>query len=283
MAAGNREVTLVRPPDALSGWDDESNAERYDQFTRAFPFYTAISQDLVSRADLGNRSIVVDLCGGTGATAAVALAAMPRHGRLISIDNARAMHTVGRRTRPDPRITWILANAEDVATAVAGPVDAVLCNAAIWKTDTTATFAAIKQILRPGGRFVFNIGGGFAGLTKDDHREGRAPSLTDLINAIAIRDYGYTPHADGNARPVLTAAIVEEQLRSTGLTVLATDVITQRGTVEEKRAWLSIPLFARPPGQLTHRQRMEILDLAYHEVDTNRRTTTQWLVVTTEA
>ncbi|GAB2937043.1 hypothetical protein GCM10027280_26490 [Micromonospora polyrhachis] len=72
---------------------------------------------------------------------------MPRRGRIISIDNAKAMHAVGRRTHTDPRITWILANAEDVATAVTGPVDAVLCNAAIWKTDTTTTFAAIKRIL----------------------------------------------------------------------------------------------------------------------------------------
>ncbi|MFF4822661.1 hypothetical protein ACFY20_06370 [Streptomyces sp. NPDC001312] len=35
---------------------------------------------------------------------------------------------------------------------------------AVWKTDTATVFAAVAHILRPGGRFVFNIGGGFAGV-----------------------------------------------------------------------------------------------------------------------
>lgn len=43
-----------------------------------------------------------------------------------------------------------------------------------------------------------------------------------------------------------------------------------QGTVEEKRAWQSIPLFARPPGQLTHVQRMEILQNAYNKMDKTR-------------
>nr|MDT0658727.1 methyltransferase domain-containing protein [Micromonospora sp. DSM 115978] len=273
----------MRPPDALIGWDEEDNAERYDQFTRNFPFYTTASRDLVTRAELSGKDIVVDLCGGTGATAAVALDAMPRHGRVITVDNAKAMHAVGQRTRADPRITWILANAEDAASAVTGPVDAVLCNAAIWKTDTTATFAAIKRILRPGGRFAFNIGGGFAGLTKPDRQEDGTPSLTELITAIAVRDYGYVPETGIDDRPVLTADIVHGQLRSAGFTILTTEVITQPGTVAEKRAWLSIPLFARPPRQLSHRQRMDILDRACRDVDPARGTTTQWLVITAEA
>ncbi|WP_326549982.1 class I SAM-dependent methyltransferase [Micromonospora sp. NBC_01813] len=273
----------MRPPDALGGWDEEDNAERYERFTRDFPFYRIASRDLVARADLSGADTVVDLCGGTGTTAVVALDAMPLHSRVITIDNAKAMHAVGQRSRTDPRITWLLANAEDAATAVAGPVDAVICNAAIWKTDTSATFAAVKRILRPGGRLAFNIGGGFAGLAKPDRQTGQTPSLTGMITEIAIRDYGYVPEAGRDDRPVLTATVVHEQLRSAGLTVLTTDVVTQPGTLEEKRAWLSIPLFARPPGQFSHRQRMEILDHAYREVDPTRGTSTQWLVVTAEA
>jgi hypothetical protein len=36
--------TPMRPPDALSGWDEQSNAELYDRFTRAFPFYAQTSR-----------------------------------------------------------------------------------------------------------------------------------------------------------------------------------------------------------------------------------------------
>lgn len=274
----------MRPPDALTGWDDLHNAELYDHFATTFPFYTDTSRDLVARANLRAADVVVDLCGGTGATADVILDTLPPHGRVISVDNAPAMHTVGRRVRTDPRITWVLSQAEDVAGAVIGPVDAVLCNAAIWKTDTPATFAAVRRLLRSGGRFVFNVGGGFAGL---DHPAGQpkpdTPSLNDLVNGIAVRDFGYVPEATSPGA-ILTAEVLAEQLRTAGFTRAAMDVVTHHGTMEEKRAWLSMPLFARPPGpQLTHAQRMQILDLAYRQADPKRQTTTRWLVVVADA
>src|SRR5262249_39544189 len=131
---------------------------------------TGTSRDLAVRADLGSKELAVDLCGGTGASAAVILDAMPAHGRVISADNSRAMEDVGRRNRADPRITWVISSAEDIAEHAPAPVDAVLCNAAIWKTNTPRTLAATKRILRPQGRLVFNIGGAFAGLAKDENQ-----------------------------------------------------------------------------------------------------------------
>ncbi len=275
----------MTPPDALTGWDDEDNAEMYDRFTREFPFYTQTSRDLAARADLGSKELAVDLCGGTGATAAVILDAMPAHGRVISADNSKAMQEAGRRNLTDSRITWVISSAEDIAEHVPPPVDTVLCNAAIWKTDTLRTFAAINGILRPGGRLVFNIGGAFAGLAKDEsQRSARTPSLNELITTIAVRDYGYKPQNEQRPGTGLTAATIHRQLRDAGFTVLAQDVITHHSTIEEKRSWLTIPVFARPPGgQLTYEQRMEILQRAYQQADKARVTVTRWLVVTAQA
>jgi SAM-dependent methyltransferase len=274
----------MRHPDAIVGWDDELNAELYDCFTRDHPFYADTSRALVARADLTGKQLVVDLCGGTGVTTAILLENMPPHGRVISLDSAKAMQTIGQRTLSDPRITWVVAKAEDVADHIPEPVDAVVCNSAIWKTDTPAVFTAVKRTLRPGGRFVFNIGGGFAGLTNLGDRETRTtPSLNDLITAIAVADYGYVPRRERDSSPVLTPATVEAQLTAAGFKLLASDTVTHTGTVEEKRDWLSIPLFARPPGQLIHAQRMEILQKAYDKVDKAQVNTTNWLVVTAEA
>jgi SAM-dependent methyltransferase len=281
---GAQKGSTMRPPDALTGWDDQHNAELYDRFTRDFPLYTQTSRDLAARADLDGSELAVDLCGGTGATAGVILDAMPPRGHVISVDASAAMQEAGRRSRPDPRITWVVSKAENLAERVAGPVDAVLCNAAIWKTDTPATFTAVRRVLRPGGRFVFNIGGGFAGLTGDeDQRPRRTPSLSDLISAIAVRDYGHVPQEGQAPQEALTAEIVQRQLQDAGFAVLARDLVTCHGTAEEKRAWLSIPVFARPPGRLTYQQRMEILQKAYQEADKTRMTTTRWLLVTAQA
>lgn len=269
------------PVDAVEGWDDEHNAELYAQFTRDYPFYTDTSRDLATRADLAHARVVVDLCGGTGITASTLLESMPPQGRIISLDSAPAMQTVGRRYLDDPRITWVTAAAEDIAEHITEPVDAVVCNSAIWKTDTCAVFTAVKQILTPGGRFVFNVGGGFAGLAGACTRS--TPSLGDLVTAYAVIDHGHVPRKDATPGPVLDRETLVERLTDAGFTVRAIDTVTHPSTVEEKRAWLGIPVFARPPGPLTHQQRMKILDKAFDTVDKTQETTTQWLVVVAES
>jgi hypothetical protein len=141
-------------------------------------------------------------------------------------------------------------------------------------------FAAVQQVLRPTGRFVFNIGGGFAGVRHGvEESEPARPSLNALIHQVAARDYGYAPPSAGEAPPKLPLNVVTEHLSAAGLTVLDIEVIAQRSTMAEKKAWLSIPVFARPGGEFTHAQRMDILDKAYALTTPDTPTVTSWLVV----
>jgi len=208
------------------------------------------------------------------------LTAMPSDGTVISVDSSAAMQRAGQRWLSDSRLTWVTAAAEALTGHVSGPADAVICNSAIWKTNTAAVFTAVKDVLRPGGQFVFNVGGGFAGLPRPGPRQ--MPSLTDLIDSIAARDYGYLPH-EQDPRPALTADILISQLTEAGFTAITHDTITYQGTVEEKRAWLSIPVFARPPGNFTHDQRMAILREAFDRADKTAPSTTGWLIITAQA
>jgi SAM-dependent methyltransferase len=272
----------MQPPDAVAGWDDDLNAELYARFARDYPFYANTSHDLAERASLPGARLVVDLCGGTGATAAALLEILPPGARIISVDAAGAMQAAGQRALPNPRISWIAARAEDTARHIREPADAVVCNSAIWKTDTPAVFAAARQALRPGGRLVFNIGGSFAGLAART-RPHLTPSLSELITAVAAEQYGYVAFPDPRPPAPLTAARVQRQLRAGGFRVLSTETVTHAGTLEEKRAWLSIPAFARPPGPFTYQQRMEILERAYARADASQPVSTAWLVVTAEA
>lgn len=213
---------------------------------------------------------------------------VPSQAQVISLDNAAAMQRVGRRTLTDPRLTWVTAPAEDLAEHVLGVADAVVCNSAIWKTDVPQVFAAVHEVLRPGGRFVFNIGGGFAGVRHPDETSVRhpdetsvrpGPSLNTLIRQVAARDYGYAPPPTAEAAPKLPLDTVAEHLSVAGLTVLDTEVVAQHSTMAEKKAWLSIPVFARPDGKFTHAQRMDILDKAYALTTPDTPTVTSWLVV----
>ncbi|MEU6429703.1 class I SAM-dependent methyltransferase [Microbispora sp. NPDC046973] len=270
----------MAPQDALLGWDEDTTAEAYAAFTRDFPMYGATSRDLARRAGLSVSRLVVDLCGGAGATAEAVLALVPAEARVISLDNAAAMQRVGRRTVTDPRLSWATAQAEELAEHVPRMVDAVVCNSAIWKTDVPAVFTAVRSVLRPGGRFVFNVGGGFAGVAHPDEKTAHTgPSLTTLIHQIAVREYGHTPPPAMEAQPKLSLEAATEHLAAAGLTVLDTEVTAQHSTMAEKKAWLSIPIFARPVGDFTHEQRLEILDKAYALTTSEAPIVTSWLVV----
>ncbi|MGW2134246.1 class I SAM-dependent methyltransferase [Streptomyces coelicoflavus] len=272
----------MAPQDAILGWDEDTNAEAYFAFTQAHPMYDATSRDLARRAPLANASLVVDLCGGAGATARAILDLIPSRARLISVDNAAAMQRVGRRALTDGRLTWITAPSERLADHFhASSVDAVVCNSAVWKTDTSAVFAAVSQILRPGGHFVFNIGGGFAGVRHPDELSARSgPSLNALIRQVAADAHGYTPSPKEAGRPPkLPLATVTKQLTAAGLKVVDTEVTAQHGTMAEKRAWLAVPLFSQPEGDFTYAQRMQILDTAYAMTAPDAPTVTSWLVV----
>lgn len=270
----------MAPLDAVVGWNEDTTAEAYAAFTRDFPMYGTTSRDLAHRAGLAGSDLVVDLCGGAGATAEAILDLVPVQAQVISVDSAAAMQRVGRRTLPDPRLTWVTAPAEDLVDHVPGPADAVVCNSAIWKTNVRAVFASVHQVLRPGGRFVFNIGGGFAGVRHPDESTRRTgPSLNSLINQVAARDYGYNPQSAADRPPKLPLETVTEHLAVAGMTTLDSEVVAQHSTMAEKKAWLSIPIFARPDGEFTYAQRMEILDKAYSLTTPDATTVTSWLVV----
>ena len=68
---------------------------------------------------------------------------------MTGVDKSAAMFRVAATFIRDPRATWIQARAESVDQHVTGPVNAVLCNSAIWQTGVTATATAVRGDERP--------------------------------------------------------------------------------------------------------------------------------------
>ncbi|MDW6057897.1 class I SAM-dependent methyltransferase [Streptomyces sp. FXJ1.4098] len=269
--------------DALTGWDDDTTAETYAAFTRAYPMYSVSSRDLAVRAGLNRSRVIVDLCGGTGTTAEAILALAPPDSTVVSLDSSAAMQSIGRRLLSDPRLTWVNAAAEDLADHVpAHSVDTVVCNSAVWKTNVAAVVTAVRRVLRPGGRFVFNIGGAFAGVTHPDALPTPAgPSLSALIEQIATREYGIVPPTAA-VPPKLPLPVITGLLADAGLDVVAAEVTGQHTTTAERAAWLSIPVFAHPEGALSYEQKMAILAEATAQTKPDDVTVTSWLVIVAE-
>ena len=149
---------MSAPGPGADSWGEDDNARRYDAFAHEYPMYRETSRDLVALARLPADAVVLDLACGTGVTSGEVLAVLGPGGRVIGADKSAAMLEVASRSVTDPRVRWVQARAEDVDRHVAGPVDAVVCNSAIWQTQFTRTVAAVRSVLAADGVFAFNLG-----------------------------------------------------------------------------------------------------------------------------
>jgi SAM-dependent methyltransferase len=278
------------PAAAADVWGEEDNARRYDAFAREYPNYRETSQDLIalalSPAEVGAAAAVLDLACGTGATTREILAVLGPAGRVTGVDRSAAMLEVAASSTADPRASWIQAPAESVDQHVAGPVDAVICNSAIWQTDLAATAMAVRAVLRAGGSFAFNVPVGFLADSERDAPGDRYPSLLSEMRAIAESDYGWVSddRAPGGARRRLTQESICRALEAAGFDVEQVTEVSHHDSAESQRAWLSIPIFTRDRlGGLPYEDRMRVLDKAYQRLGPGQAERAEWVVFVASA
>jgi SAM-dependent methyltransferase len=148
-------------------WD----ARAYDS---DFAFVTSYGDVLLDLLDAQPGERALDIGCGTGHQAA-ALAAVGAH--VVGVDSDAAMLDLARAEHPDVRFELVDAqDADALVRAAAGPVDAVLSNAALhWMPRQDDVIGGVARVLRPGGRFVVEMGGhGNVARTTEAIRTGRA-------------------------------------------------------------------------------------------------------------
>ncbi|GAB3749679.1 class I SAM-dependent methyltransferase [Microlunatus parietis] len=272
-----------------SRWNETENAEAYAAFTHRFPMYADTSRDVVERADVSAADGVLDLCCGTGATTRVLLPRLPDRAQVWAVDGSPAMIDVAKAETADPRVTWIRSAAEEVdrCRAAAAPlVDAVVCNSAIWQTELPVTFAAVRRVLRPGGRFVFNIGSQFLRYPGQQPRElpPETANVVALMRQAAIEEFGYQPQPLPRRRQPLTPDGIRTELERAGFRQLAAEDVEYDDPPELIQAWLEVPIFADNvcPG-LPYPQQRRALELAVQRVVPGPREPARWCLVTASA
>jgi SAM-dependent methyltransferase len=132
----------------VSGWD----AKAYDE---RFGYVTEYGTDLVAVLDPQPDEWVLDLGCGTGHLTA-RIAATGAHAEGLDADPAM----VARARHEHRGVAFRLAAAQTFT--VAAPFDAVFSNAALhWVApqDQEAVLRQVRAALRPGGRFVAEMGG----------------------------------------------------------------------------------------------------------------------------
>jgi SAM-dependent methyltransferase len=266
---------------SADGWGEDDNARRYDAYARIHPMYRDLSRDLISLAGLSADAAVVDLACGTGVTSREILAVLGPGGKLIGIDKSAAMLAVAARSVADLRASWIQARAEHVDVHVPEPVDAVLCNSAIWQTDLAATATAVRNVLAAGGRFVFNVGFDHLDQPNDPDFPADRPSLISVMKVIAAEDYGWRPPdaAGAGSRPSrLSHESICRYLEAAGFDVEQVAEFAHEQDAESERAWFSVPIFTKYQfSGLSYEDRMRVLAKAYARLGPRKAELSRWL------
>lgn len=134
----------------MTGSETSWDSALYDE---SFGIITRLGTGVVELLALRPGERIVDLgCGTGGLTAQIAAAGV----EVVGIDASEAM--IARARELYPELRFEVAKGENFA--VEASVDAVFSNAALhWMSPPEAVAASVLRALKPGGRFVAEMGG----------------------------------------------------------------------------------------------------------------------------
>lgn len=191
--------------------------ERYD--TLMVPLiFEAYAADLARRVAAGRPRAVLETAAGTGAVTRALAPQLPADARYVVTDlNPPMLAHAARRQGPDARIEWRHADA------LALPFDAaafevVCCQfGAMFFPDRVAGYAEARRVLRPGGRWVFNV---WDRIETNAFAHEVTEALAGLFPHDPPRFLARTPHGYHDA------ALIRDELARAGFAEVALETLT---------------------------------------------------------
>jgi SAM-dependent methyltransferase len=233
----------------MSGWEQPAAAEYYEAFCRRHSRYIEANAALVARAAIAPGMRVLDLGAGTGRTADAVVPLLGPAGRLVCVEPAGAMRSVGERRVADPRVQWRCD-----LPAISARFDRVLCGAGIWQlAPLDAWIRKLSALLSPGGALCFNMPAMYL-CEPDEPGGGRDPLLLELPALLgagmAAAERECSPAArrcpgGGESQAVMTRRAWSALLRRAHLRPQSWS-FRYRLTQSAYADWLKIPVLTEP-------------------------------------
>src|SRR5581483_7518803 len=131
--------------------------ENYDRYMVPLIF-EPYAADLAERAASLSPAAVLEIAAGTGVvTRALAPRLSPAASYVVTDLNQPMLDYAASQQPPDHRITWRQADALALPFEAAA-FDLVCCQfGAMFFPDRLAAYREAKRVLKPGGRFLFNV------------------------------------------------------------------------------------------------------------------------------
>jgi ubiquinone/menaquinone biosynthesis C-methylase UbiE len=251
-------------------WLETETARRYQIFTEQTSMYQELSRLMVQLAGIEPGQQVLDLGCGTGITTQTVLQDLGDSGQVYAVDVSGPMLAVARRQIASERVTFIQADAADLAEVAAGSIDRVVCNSVFWQfRHKPAVLAELRRVLSANGRFVFNAPEPYFIFEAIP----RSKKVSILFEQLAAERYGV-------GRQDLRT--IEVFLRNQGFEIVDRQMLERARSAAESYLFMQIPVataWMEPP--LDYETRLALLEEAHQLAEANQASKQRWMYFVT--
>ena len=199
--------------------------EVYDRYLVPLIF-EPYARDLARRLSLFTPADILEVAAGTGVVTRAMTASMP-NARIVASDlNQPMLDRAAQMQSPDAKVIWRQADAQALPFGN-GSFDAVVCQfGAMFFPDKVKAYREARRVLRPGGRFVFNV---WDAISRNDFADVVTQALTKMFPDDPPLFMARTPH--GYHDP----AAIRAQLDEAGFPEIEIDTFEERSRAASAR------------------------------------------------
>ena len=190
--------------------------DNYEGLEERYRVYSVSARRLVDFVGVQETDTVVDICCGTGISSQAVHQKLGEDGSLIGVDiSDNMLNRAKEKFSGVPNARFILGDALELQSLIDDQVDVVLANFSLYHflDDLEELFLGVRDILKPGGMYVFNLTSYFTPLRFNGHSYNRLGHLWLEVADEILKEQGY----EGRGDYTTDSSLVDNSDRMTGL------------------------------------------------------------------
>ena len=197
----------------------------YDRYLAPLIF-EPYAQDIANRMSALNAGRILETAAGTGIVTRALMRALPTNVSIVATDLNQPMLDHAAEQVSSSRVSWQKADAQALPFPD-GTFDAMVCQfGAMFFTDKQKAYREARRVLRPGGRFIFNV---WDKIEQNEFADLVTTAVADMFPNDPPRFLARTPHGYHEKEAIIA------EVRSAGFVNIAVETLMRRSVAPSCR------------------------------------------------